>query len=58
MKMLNKYSERVKFINLGYVMKIKKFNDNYIKIMSKGFALDFKNTNVMTFEQENDLYSG
>jgi hypothetical protein len=26
--------------------------------MSKGFALNFKNTNVMTFEQENDLYAG
>ncbi|CAD8158780.1 unnamed protein product [Paramecium octaurelia] len=26
--------------------------------MSKGFALNFKNDNVMTFEQENELYAG
>ncbi|CAD8046400.1 unnamed protein product [Paramecium primaurelia] len=26
--------------------------------MSKGFNLNFKNTNVMTFEQENELYAG
>ncbi|CAD8043559.1 unnamed protein product [Paramecium primaurelia] len=26
--------------------------------MSKGFSLNFKNANVMTFEQENDLFAG
>ncbi|CAK72157.1 unnamed protein product (macronuclear) [Paramecium tetraurelia] len=26
--------------------------------MSKGFALNLKNDNVMTFEQENELYAG
>ncbi|CAD8049618.1 unnamed protein product [Paramecium sonneborni] len=26
--------------------------------MSKGFSLNFQNANVMTFEQENDLFAG